>query len=1469
MKNILGLDLGTNSIGWSVLAADNEQLPNTIVKAGSRVIPMDAEMLGNYEKGITATSAAERRRYRSMRRLNERSKLRRDRLHRVLALMGFLPEHYAHALNRYGKFSTQEISLLAWKPLEDGSKCFLFRESFDEMLREFAGRNTHITDNGKKIPYDWTIYYLRKKALYAPILPEELAWILLHFNQKRGYYELRAEEEASSSKKREEYHVLKVVDAGLSEKKGKKLVYTLRLENGWEYQYSSATEIDLKDKSLELIATYKLDESGNVVDTAGTNQPKLRNPSENDWTLIMKRTESLIEGSGKTVGAFIYDTLLDAPDTKIKRKLIGTIERKYYKEELRQILEKQSAYIPQLSDTKLYEQCVTELYPTNESYRRQISGRGFIYLLIDDILFYQRPLKTKKSLISNCPLETIKGYDQSGLEQEYPIKCVAKSNPYYQEFRLWQFLNNLRIYEEKNEERKDVTSSLFKSDTDIVNLYDWLNERKRVSMKDLMKYKPFKLQFPNRNIRWNYPPEKEYPCNETRSLLLDYFKKSGMKDFYLSSEIEYRLWHILYSIEDKHVLVKALRTFASKCNEIIDKETFVNVFKQFPPFKKEYGNYSVKAIKKLLPLMRVGKYWNETSIDAATRRRIEYLLNNGEFNKDISERVRKQVKPYVKIEDFSFIPQWLASYIVYNRHSESGEVEKWNRPEDIDSYLFNFKQYSLRNPIVEQVVLETLRVVRDIWKEVGDIHEIHIEMGRDLKKTAKERETISKRNREQEEQNMRIRNLLSELADPIYQIENVKPYSPNQQELLKIYVEGAMQQNKTESDALQNTYKNLKETDAKHFPSKSDIKRYVLWLEQGYRSPYTGKVIPLAKLFTSAYEIEHIIPKAVYYDDSFDNKVICESEVNKLKDKRTGYQFICDCGGGIVPTVNGPVSIFGREQYCTFVEENYAHNKRKQARLFVTEELDGFIERQMNDTRYISKLIRNLLSNIVREEGEQEAVSKNVLSINGRITSLAKKDWGINDVWNRIVLPRFERMEQIENGTKFTTRTENGHLIPIIPSKYMNGFDKKRIDHRHHAMDAIVIAAVNRNMINYLNHISGNEEFVREDLRRILFEKGVLKKPWPTFTQDVYRVLSDTTVSIKQNLRVLTKSTNTITKLIEGKKTGVKQNQVLVVRKALHKESVYGLLNVRLKKEFSLDKAIDRAESICDKNLKKIILSLQEKGYDKKMIKKQLSTIENGKYRNCKKVWVSYLSADEGEQYSTISKPLDKYFSKDIIKKKVYDTTVKNILLQHLERYNDISEAAFSPEGVADLNSRIIEYNEGKFHYPIYRVRIYERADKIFPVGSDSGKSKKYVEAAKGTNLYFGVYGDSNKRIYRTIPLREVIERLKQGLSPVPDQYDEKPLLFKLSPNDMVYLPTEDEQESGHIESPLSIERIYRVVSFYDNVCYFVPVNVASTIVNKVEFGALNKIELTDNKVSIKTICLPIKIDRLGNIILK
>ena len=146
----------------------------------------------------------------------------------------------------------------------------------------------------------------------------------------------------------------------------------------------------------------------------------------------------------------------------------------------------------------------------------------------------------------------------------------------------------------------------------------------------------------------------------------------------------------------------------------MDETSFVDEFKKFPPFKSEYGAFSEKAIKKLLPLMRLGKYWNWKTIDIKTKERIDKIIT-GEYDDDIKNRVREKTINLTENNHFQGLPLWLASYVVYGRHSEAENDIQWKTSQIIQEYLYDFRQHELRNPIVEQVVTDTLRVVKDIW----------------------------------------------------------------------------------------------------------------------------------------------------------------------------------------------------------------------------------------------------------------------------------------------------------------------------------------------------------------------------------------------------------------------------------------------------------------------------------------------------------------------------------------------------------------------------------------------------------------------------------------------------------------------------------------------------------------------------------------------------------------------------------
>lgn len=1488
MKKVLGLDLGTNSIGWALVAQDFENKKGEILGLGSRIIPMSQDILGKFDAGQSHSQTAERTGYRGVRRLYHRDNLRRERLHRVLNILGFLPEHYKKQIDfdkRKGQFINNSEPKLPYFLNHNGKYEFMFKNSFNEMVDEFKKTQPHlfyIRTNGKetKIPYDWTIYYLRKKALNNKIEKEELAWLILNFNQKRGYYQLRGEDVDDKPNKKEEFYSLKIINVVSDEETNRKgeTWYSMHLENGWIYRRSSKKSLsDWKNKTKDFIVTTEINDDGSIkLDKDGNEKRSFRAPKEDDWGLLKKKTEQDIEQSEKTVGEYIYESLLEDPTQKIRGKLVKTIERKFYRKELTRILKKQIELQPELFSNEKYLDSIKELYPLNESHRKSIEKKDFNYLFIEDIIFYQRPLKSQKSNIGGCQFEfrTFKkeNKETGALETvRKSIQCIPKSHPLFQEFRLWQWLQNLKIYNKEiieNGKEKNITSELLTSDENWNELFDFLAYKANIEQKHVVDYfvkKGLLNKTDKEKYKWNYVEDKPYPSLETKISFINRLKKvTGLKnpEQFLSektllgnsenashqSRLE-QLWHLIYSLNDANEFESGLKKFANKHS--IDEASFLEAFIKHPPFSSDFASYSKKAINKLLPLMKNGKYWSKEDIHPQTLERIQKIID-GEFDEKIKDKVREKSMHLKNIEDFSGLPLWLASYVIYDRHAEIGDVQQWKTPQDLDKFISNFKQHSLRNPIVEQVVLETLRVVRDIWLKHGDFKEIHVELGREMKNPADKRKRISSRNTENENTNIRIKELLNEILNDQNTEGEVRPYSPSHQEILKIYEEGVFQNPKANFDKVSED--EILKIRKNSSPSKKDIERYKLWLEQGYISPYTGKPIQLSKLFTSAYQIEHIIPQSRYFDNSLGNKIICESDVNEDKDNKTAYEYLKEKGG---QTINGH-KLFTLSEYEDHVSKYFKKNTTKLKNLLSEEIPEGFINRQMNDSRYISKLVKSLLSNIVREEGEDAATSKNLITTPGAITSKLKQDWGLNDKWNELIAPRFERLNRITDSNDFGywDNTINAFRIQV-PDEISRGFSKKRIDHRHHALDALVIACTTRDHVHYLNSL--NSEKKNYSLRDKLLIKNKHKDytkhfhlPWASFPQEAKNKLETMVVSFKQNLRVINKTNNkfwsyrdengklNIGKDGKPKKLLRKQTKgdSWAIRKPMHEETVSGIVNLPWVK----------------------------------LGKKEITTAT--RERN------DLVSLFKDIKAKNKAEAKDKAEAKI---SKITDTGIQKILINYLISKDNNPELAFSPEGIEDMNKNISNFNDGKFHHPIFKVRTYEKGKGRFILGTTGNNKSKYVQGAP--NLFYAIYWDGvkGKRVFETIPLNIVIERLKQDLSPVPEINENGlKLIFHLSPDDLIYVPTVDETENINLLDLNNFtkeqkERIYFVNDFSGSTCYFRPNPIAKAIRPKEVDLSFNK---TKNKLtgsfdiktasleglSIKDCCIKLKLDRLGNI---
>jgi CRISPR-associated endonuclease Csn1 len=1247
MKTILGLDLGTNSIGWALVEINHEKGIVKIIGLGSRILPMNAGELNEFESsGKIKSASAQRRESRTPRRMNERFILRRDRLHLVLNLLNALPQHYKleidftnHKGGKSGQFKSNRGPKLAYLPKQKGNKAeFLFKDSYQEMLNELGIANK----KHSRIPYDWTLYFLRQKALKHEITLDELAWVLLSYNQKRGYEKIEVENKVVKDNEQvdevdlrvknvtehtdkdgkksfrvdldgiddfsynecsdvqmtfkndlkevriiskidetgtiinKEFTVVDIFPLRIKEvkyqKEDGKHKYTLVYHNGWEeikqpksytFRYEKA-----KDKEYEYIVETVYDEKGNIKPSQGKLR-KLREPdfgdNTNDWTLLKKKTEkealafnfdndyinSETKEPRKYISPQIYNILKRDAKSGNRTKIIGgmfqVVDRDFYREELNQIIDTQKKFYNELKSKELFDQCVKTLYPKNESHSKTLLANkaAIQHLLVEDILLYQRPLKSKKSEIANCKYEVQYWKDfvdtKTGevFEKSEPVylKVVSTTHPIFQEFRIWDKLHSLRLIQTekeingKVETNVDVTNDYFDPET-YQKLFEILNNQKTLGQNKLIdflkpKFKEKKEDY--KNFVWNFPEDEEFKGNETRVSFAIRFKRCGFADYaeFLTQQKELDLWHYLYSVNYKDRTAdnnKSVTTFfyrflnGSNVSEEV-KEKIIRDFANYPKFASKYCAYSEKALKKILPLIRLGDknvsdYWatepgytkwkqtlDERKKEILKRiKTIDFSAETIDYTQVISNDTNNKNLPFPKglfnafksiekIENFNKLNLTQASYLVYGRHSELAQAIYWNSPQDIRDKLHQeLKQHSLNNPIAEKVILEMMQIVADIWDYHGEGKEnffskIHLEIGRELKKSAKEKKAISENQTANKKQNNRLRQTLMEfLQQSPY---NAIPQNNDHFERLKIVEEGAEHTKNTDKKFFEDkpySKKDIEDILKKPSLSKADFEKYKLWIEQGYKSPYTNRMIKLTDLFNgNKYNIDHVFPQASVTNDSLSNKVVCEREINKLKTNKTGREFINNplqrkvyCAAH-----NSEIEIVDEETYVNLVKTQFSGTKRF---ILLSKEIPkGFTSSQLNNARHIARKAMELLSHIVREEGEVEFRSKNVLPVTGEVTSKLKKAWRLDQVWKELVAPRFIRMNELTQSNLFgqwqTSKEGQQYFDCKLDDTILEkdeSYDIKRIDHRHHALDALIVALCTEEYVNYINNINAD-----------------------------------------------------------------------------------------------------------------------------------------------------------------------------------------------------------------------------------------------------------------------------------------------------------------------------------------------------------------------------------------------------------
>ncbi len=1320
MKKILGLDLGTTSIGWAFVSeAENEQEQSIVHRIGVRVNPLTTDEQKNFEKGKPVSVNADRTLKRGARRSLQRYKLRRAHLVKALLQAGIITK--------------------------------------DTLLAEDGKDSTHST------------YALRAKAATGKIANEDLGRVLLMLNKKRGYRSSRKVKNEEEGQAIDGMTVAKqLYEEGITPgqlcyrllKAGKKTLPDFyrsdlqdELDKVWNCQkqfypeiFTDAFKKDIEGKGRGPTSAAFWNKYGfNTADIKGTREEKKLTAYE--WRskatdtqlgreeaayVIAEINNNMSSSSGylgaisdrskelyfnrQTVGQYLYAQLQQSPHTRLKNQVFY---RQDYLDEFNIIWETQSQYHPELTPA------------LKEDIR-------------DMIIFYQRKLKSQKGLVSFCEFECKKveiEKDGKTVTKLTGYKVAPKSSPLFQQFKIWQNLHDLRAQNKATKEILDFDQEAKESLFEELNTRGTLTADKALS---LLGYKPKEWELNFKAVQGNMTNKVLYEAYLKILELEGYdvkelFKVKGDKDDVTLADITVEpteIKKIISSVFDTLKIDTAILDFNAELDgKDFERQASYRLWHLLYAYEGDNSPSGNETLWRLL-----GSKFGFAQGHAKILSNIALPDDYG----SLSAKAMRNIYPFIKESEYSIACKQAG----YNHSSSITKEENENR--ELKTRLELLPRNSLRNPVVEKILNQMVNVVNAIIDdpELGKPDEVRIELARELKKNAKEREemtaSIAKANAEHE----RIRNLL------------------------------------------------IKEDGIKN-PTRNDIIRYKLYHElknNGYKTLYSNTYIPRERLFTKDFDIEHIIPQALLFDDSFSNKTICVRQENLDKGNKCAFDFI------------GPY--FGEdkiEAYKERIEMLYRLNQKNDGEgiskakykklLMKAEEIGkGFIERDLRDSQYIAKKAKEMFHELC----------KNVVTTTGSITARLREDWGLTNIMQELNMEKYRR-----SGLTEMRETKDGNLKERITDW------SKRNDHRHHAMDALTVAFTRRQYIQYLNHLNARKNEQDEwhgaimgiEKKYTTYEfddagnkKRRFKLPVPNFREVAKEQLEHVLVSYKAKNKVATKNVNRYRTA-----KGERQQVVLTPRGQLHKETVYGKIRRYATREEKVGAKFDEAliQQVTVKAYREALLKrLRENNGDPKkaftgknsLEKTPLYINETAKLTVPPKVKLMVL-----EDNYTIRKEVtpDNFKDKKSIEK-IIDAGVRRLLLERFEASKDAKEA------FSNLDKNPLWLNEAK-GIAIKSVKIsgvsnaealhHKRDHNGELIPGEHGNSIPADFVSTGNNHHVAVYRDADGKLQDTIiSFYEAVERVRQGL-PVIDRTLNKELgwqfLFTMKQNELFLFPSD------------------------------------------------------------------------------
>lgn len=247
--------------------------------------------------------------------------------------------------------------------------------------------------------------------------------------------------------------------------------------------------------------------------------------------------------------------------------------------------------------------------------------------------------------------------------------------------------------------------------------------------------------------------------------------------------------------------------------------------------------------------------------------------------------------------------------------------------------------------------------------------------------------------------------------------------------------------------------------------------RYRLWKEQGGRCLYTDTAIPPQAIDSrnNDFQVDHILPWSRFGDDSFNNKTLCIARANQEKKRDTPFEWFTR-----TKAPEAWDSFAARVEACKemkgFKKRNYLLKNAQEAE-------EKFRSRNLNDTRYAARVLAEAARLFFpRGERQEKDGRRRVYTRPGALTAALRVAWGIESLKKR---------------------------------------DGKRVeDARHHALDAVVVAAVSEAEVQQLTR--SFQEWEQQGLGRPLRH---VDEPWDGFRDEVKAALASVFVARPERRR--------------------------------------------------------------------------------------------------------------------------------------------------------------------------------------------------------------------------------------------------------------------------------------------------------------------------------------------------------------